>query len=153
MNCTPGELDMLKRFAAVYERAMTPTMKAIERKVCGCDYGGNSWLSRAQADDLGARLGLGPAKRLLDLGAGSGWPAIYLANTFGCQAMLVDLPEIGLRIAQQRAAADGIAERIETLVADAADLPFAAESFDAVSHCDLLCCLVQKRLCWQIAGA
>ena len=59
--------------------------------------------------------------------------------------LLVDLPEIGLRIAHQRAREDGLTDRGSTLVADAADLPLTNASFDAISHSDLLCCLVSKQ--------
>ncbi|WP_428675035.1 SAM-dependent methyltransferase [Roseibium sp.] len=145
MRCTPAERDLKKRFVDVYDRALTPAMQAIERRVCGCDYGGNSWLSRRQADHFGSCLGLKAGMTLLDLGAGSGWPALYLAKRFGCDVMLVDLPENGLRFARDRAMTDGIAGRVRIVLADAAELPFAPASFDAISHCDLLCCLVRKR--------
>lgn len=120
-------------------------MRAIEREVCGCDYGGNSWTPREHADELTRKLGLEVSTQLVDLGAGSGWPGLYMATTSGCHVSLVDLPEIGLRLARQRAFDDGLTDRVSTLVADAADLPFANASFDAISHSDLLCCLVRKQ--------
>ncbi len=101
MRCTPTEREQKERFAAVYERTLSPAMQAVERSVCDCDYGGNIWLSREQAEYFGTCLQLKAGMRLLDLGAGSGWPALYPAKTFGCDAMLVDLPEIGLQIAKQ----------------------------------------------------
>lgn len=144
MRCTSDELAQKRRFADTYGRSQTPVMRAIERRVCGCDYGGNSWTTHEQADDLVRRLGLDGNATLLDLGAGSGWPALYLAERCGCRAVLVDLPEIGLRLARERAAVQGTSALVATLVADAADLPLPDASFDAISHSDLLCCLVQK---------
>lgn len=120
-------------------------MQAIERQVCGCDFGGNSWTTQDQADSLIPILRLDSSTKLIDLGAGTGWPGLYLSQKTGCAVTLVDLPEIGLKIAKQRAEADGISKRVSTVVADAADLPFPNESFDAISHSDLLCCLVRKR--------
>lgn len=120
-------------------------MQSIERKVCGCDFGGNSWTNKDQADSLIRVLKLKSNTTLIDLGAGTGWPGLYLAKKSGCNVTLVDLPEIGLQIAKRRAKEEGLANRVQTLVADAADLPFPNASFDAISHSDLLCCLVRKR--------
>jgi ubiquinone/menaquinone biosynthesis C-methylase UbiE len=120
-------------------------MLTIERSVCGCDYGGNSWTSRDEAEQIAARLALRPGVRLLDIGAGSGWPGLYMGKISGCDIALVDLPLSGLRIAAQRASKDGMTGNVWATVADAAALPFADESFDAISHSDLLCCLKQKR--------
>ena len=102
-------------------------------------------MTRSEADDLAARLDLRPDVRLLDLGAGTGWPALRFAATRGCEVVLVDLPAAGLRIAEERAARDGLANIVATVPADAADLPFPDASFDAISHSDLLCCLERKR--------
>jgi ubiquinone/menaquinone biosynthesis C-methylase UbiE len=143
--CTDSEVALKRRFEEVYTRSITPTMRSIERKVCGSDFGGNSWTGQVQADALISALKLNSRSTLIDLGAGSGWPGRYLAKTSGCTVTLGDLPEIGLQIAQRRAAEEGLADRVQTMVADAADLPFSNGSFDAINHSDLLCCLVRKR--------
>ncbi|MGE4610013.1 MAG: methyltransferase domain-containing protein [Paracoccaceae bacterium] len=143
--CTDSELALKARFDDVYKRTKIPVIQAIERRVCGCDYGGNSWTIRDHADTLISILKLRPQVKLIDLGAGTGWPGIYLAKKSGCSVALVDLPEIGLQLADQRAKEEGLDGRMFSKVADAADLPFADQSFDAISHSDLLCCLVRKR--------
>ena len=120
-------------------------MRAIERSVCGCDYGGTSWTTREQCEQISALLELRPGMRLLDVGAGSGWPALYMTGSSGCDIVLVDLPLAGLKIAAERAVLDGIISRCRVAVADGANLLFPDECFDAVSHSDLLCCLGPKR--------
>jgi phosphoethanolamine N-methyltransferase len=145
MKRSPEEQAQTERFAESYLCAQTPTMRAIERSVCGCDYGGSSWTTREETERLTALMGLRPGLRLLDVGAGSGWPGLYMAGMSGCDIVLVDLPLAGLRIAADRAAADGMANACWVAVADGANLPFADNSFDAVSHSDLLCCLRPKR--------
>jgi len=145
MTRNPQEQAQRERFESLYTRSQSPVMLAIERSVCGCDYGGNSWTTRAEAEQMAARLALHPGVRLLDLGAGSGWPGLYMSKTSGCDVVLVDLSLAGLSIAARRAENDGIPGNIWSAFADAAALPFLDGGFDAVSHSDLLCCLRQKR--------
>jgi hypothetical protein len=78
MTFSPEERAQTDRFDELYVRAQSPVILSIERSVCGCDYGGTSWTTRDEAERIGAILGLRPGLRLLDLGAGSGWPALYL---------------------------------------------------------------------------
>jgi 2-polyprenyl-3-methyl-5-hydroxy-6-metoxy-1,4-benzoquinol methylase len=108
MTCSPEEAAQRRRFEELYARAQSPVMRSIERSVCGCDYGASSWTTREEAQRIGTLLGLRPGVRLLDVGAGSGWPGLYLAKTSGCDVALVDLPLSGLRIAAQRAVADRV---------------------------------------------
>jgi cyclopropane fatty-acyl-phospholipid synthase-like methyltransferase len=145
MSCSPEEWAQRDRLEELYVRAQAPVMRSIERRVCGCDYGGSSWTTRDEAERIGAILGLRPGLRLLDVGAGSGWPALYLAKKSGCDVALVDLPLSGLRIASQRALDDGVSQSCWIALADAASLPFGDANFDAVSHSDALCCLREKR--------
>lgn len=132
-------------FMRDYEVAQAPVMLDIERRVRGADYGATSWTTLAQAEQTLQRLALAPGLRLLDLGAGSGWPALFLAQRSGCEAVLADLPLSGLRIARTRAARDGLQDRCTVLAADAAALPFPAGTFDRIHHADVLCCLEPKR--------
>jgi len=132
-------------FARDYEIAQDPLMREIERCVRGSDYGATSWTTREQAENAAARLALVPGLRLLELGAGSGWPALLLATLSGCEVVLTDLPLSGLRIARERAATDGLSSRCSVLAADASALPLADHSFDRIQHADVLCCMDRKR--------
>jgi hypothetical protein len=102
MNRSPEELAQTARFEQSYSNLQSAVMLSIERQVCGCDYGGNSWTTRDEAQRIGAMLGLGPGVRLLDVGAGSGWPGLYLAEQSGCDLALIDLPLSGLKGGQFR---------------------------------------------------
>ncbi len=145
MTCTREEQAQRERLEKLYVRAQSPVMLSIERNVCGCDYGATSWTTIVEAGSIANLLGLRPGVRLLDLGAGSGWPGLYLARRSGCDVALVDLPLAGLRIATRRAAQDRVSGACWIVLADAAALPFRDGSFDAISHSDLLCCLRDKR--------
>ena len=131
-------------FARDYELGRSAAMRDLERTVLGCDYGGTSWTTRREAGRIAELLGLRPGVRLLDVGAGAGWPGLYLAQVTGCDVVLADLPLVGLQIALERAAADGFEKRCGVVVADGAALPFGENSFDALSHSDVLCCMPAK---------
>jgi len=140
----PDEQAVREQFDDLYQLVQAPIMREIERSVCGCDYGGTSWTTQREAGQVGALLDLGPGRRLLEVGAGSGWPGLYLARTTGCDVTLVDMPLAGLRIAARRAALDGLDGACWIALADGAALPFGNGTFDAVSHSDVLCCLDAK---------
>ena len=111
----------------------------------GADYDIKGYSTRDEARRMARLLGLQPGRRLLDVGAGAGWPGLYFAKETGCEAVLVDLPLSGLQAATQRAAQDRISDRCRVAVADGSRMPFRDGSFDAVSHIDVLCCLEGKR--------
>lgn len=141
---SPEEADVLARFARQYPLCQAQAMLEIERDVCGCDFGSTGWATKEEAEQIITLLGLAPGKRLLDLGAGAGWPGLYLASRSGCDVALADIPLEGLGIAAERAAADGLAGRAWTVASDGAALPFVDASFGAIEHSDVLCCLDAK---------
>jgi 2-polyprenyl-3-methyl-5-hydroxy-6-metoxy-1,4-benzoquinol methylase len=111
----------------------------IEQAVIGGDWGAEGYTTVAQADRLGDLLHLRPGMRLLDLGAGRGWPGLYLAATTGCRVVLTDIPLAGLRVATARADTEHAGDRTTAVVSNARALPFRPASFDAVVHTDVLC--------------
>jgi ubiquinone/menaquinone biosynthesis C-methylase UbiE len=149
--------ELAFRFAQDAEFARSVAMRDLERSVCGCDYGSTSWTTRREAEQIIELLELRPGAKLLDVGAGSGWPGLYLAHRSGCDVVLVDLPLAALRSALERATADAMTGRCEVVAADGAALPFKDASFDALSHSDVLCCTPDKRAvlrgCRRVARA
>lgn len=133
------EAEARTLFDERYGVEVVPAAIEVELAVIGADYGTTGYTTREQADLLGRVLDLGPGRRLLDVGAGCGWPGLYLARTTGCEVVLTDLPLPGMRRAGARALAEQTAERVSTVVASARHLPFRPESFDAIVHTDVLC--------------
>lgn len=145
MVLSEAEREQLARFGQSYRRNLLPVMLRIEKSVCGCNYGGTSWATRREIDDIAEKLALRPGQRLLDLGAGSGWPGLYLAASSGCDIALVDLPPEGLVIAAKRARADRLPGVCSVAAADGRALPYGDKRFDAITHSDVLCCLPGKQ--------
>ena len=71
-------------------------------------------------------------KYVLDVGCGVGATPSYLAKKLGCRVMGVDLLDKMVEQARRRAKSDGVQDRTEFRVADARELPFEDDLFDAV---------------------
>ena len=134
-----AERAKVEEFNRMHRLREAPARRRLERTVLGSDYGASSYTTLRQADELATQVQLGPGVSLLDLGAGSGWPGLYLAKETGCRVVLADQPAEGLRIAQQRALEDGIADHCGIVQSSGDPLPFRSEVFDAVTHTDVLC--------------
>ena len=139
MSHSADEQALIGRYDARYRLDRSPLLLEVERAVLGCDYGATSYTTRDQAERIGRWLELGPGVRLLDVGAGSGWPGLFLARTTGCDVALLDVPMEGLRTAARRLIAEPIAGEGWLAVGDGAALPFRSGWFDALSHSDVLC--------------
>lgn len=119
-------------------------MRALERDVLGCDFGGTSWTTKSQADAIPAALELGAQTKLLEIGAGTGWPGLYMASVSNCDVTLLDIPVNALRHANQRAVEEKLENKSRAVAASGAALPFLDGAFDAIGHSDVLCCLPDK---------
>src|SRR5262249_48249286 len=120
MPRSADERALIERLSRRYPLGQSKIMLEIERKVCGCDYGGTSWATRHEVDEIGKMLELAPRRRLLDIGAGTGWPGLYWARMTGCDTVLTDIPPVALRIAAARAVADAVSGNCRTVAAEGA---------------------------------
>ncbi|MFI5911958.1 SAM-dependent methyltransferase [Dactylosporangium sp. NPDC051541] len=86
-------------------------------------------------EDLAQDLDLRPGMRVLDLGSGKGATSVFLAREYGVQVVAADW-----WIAPDEAAAvfaeAGVADRVTAVRAEAHNLPFAKDSFDAIVSID-----------------
>ena len=77
-------------------------------------------------------------RTLVDIGAGCGWPGLYLAQRHGCRLVGLEPVVEGATTARDRARRDGHTESWIVRAAGTA-LPLRPRSVDAVVHTDVLC--------------
>lgn len=128
----------IRKMTQRYGLAGGETAALIEQEVIGGVFGANGYTTLAQAQSLIEPLRLRPGARLLDLGAGRGWPGLYLAQETRCETVLADVPVPGLRAAIARRDDLGLARLVGVCRATATHPPFRPGSFDAVVHTDTL---------------
>lgn len=133
-----SETKAIARWSDFYGKGQSAADVAVEREVFGASVGIRGYTTIAQADELADHLALRPGMRLLDIGAGRGWPGLYLAERAGCAVVLTDLPFAALRDALVRARRQRLGGRCAALVASGSRLPFRPRAFDAIVHTDTL---------------
>lgn len=92
------------------------------------------WLLEWLAPALGLDT-LRPGARVLDLGCGRAMTSVFLAREYDVQVTAADLwikPDENAR----RIAEAGVADRVLPVLAEAHDLPFGEETFDAIVSID-----------------
>ncbi len=85
----------------------------------------------AAVDALAQRAGIAARSRVLDVCAGLGGPARFLASHRGCQVVALELNPGRAAGAFRLARLVGLGARVAVVRGDAIALPFAAGSFDA----------------------
>jgi SAM-dependent methyltransferase len=130
--------EILKRFTERYSAGWSQALDRVEQDAIGAVVGANGYTTVAQAERLLKVLDLQSEARLLDIGAGRGWPGLYLAERSGCRAVVTDIPRPAMTTALARAKQLGLTRRCELALAAGSLLPFRDSSFDAVVHTDAL---------------
>jgi cyclopropane fatty-acyl-phospholipid synthase-like methyltransferase len=89
--------------------------------------------SRRTVETMAARLvGVDASSRILDLGAGYGGSARYLADRFGCQATCLNLSETQNALNRTLTAEAGLTDRVSVVYGDFENIPDPDDSFDIV---------------------
>ncbi|MFE7114803.1 SAM-dependent methyltransferase [Streptomyces sp. NPDC057654] len=81
-------------------------------------------------DLVAGRLAAAPGRRLLDVGCGTGRPALRIARASGARVSGISVSDQDIDLARTRADAAELADRVDFRYADACALPFEAAAFD-----------------------
>jgi SAM-dependent methyltransferase len=133
----PGTVEL---YGTAYGHFADRATAEVRRATYGDDFGQSSWVTADEYRRFIARLGLTSADHVLDMGSGSGGPALFLAREAGCRVTGVDVDPAGLENARRLVESAGLGDRVAFQRADAGEpLPFDAGAFDAVVCLDAVC--------------
>jgi SAM-dependent methyltransferase len=114
--------------------------REVRLETYGEDFGQTSWVTTEESHEIPRLLEIASGGSVLEIGCGSGGYAMYVAETYGCNVVGLDLNAEGIRNANALAKQNKLAELCRFQQGDASQaLPFPAATFDAVFSNDVLC--------------
>ena len=120
-------------FYNAYANFNGQVLTAVREEAFGADIGQNSWVTADEFERFIDWLGLDEHAHVLEVGSGSGGPALHLARRCGCRVSGVDVNAFGVATAERAAVNAGFSQRVKFKVADACvRLPFSDRKFDAL---------------------
>jgi SAM-dependent methyltransferase len=135
--------DIAERFNnRLAVRLRSPTWDRVYRKAFGDDYPDgtdtNGFYSRTTRGRLSSALQLGPGRTLVDLGCGHGGPGLWVARQTGADLIGIDISDVGVALAGQRAARSGFGDRARFQVGNLMAVQLHDACCDAVLSLDVL---------------
>ncbi|HKJ85501.1 MAG TPA: methyltransferase domain-containing protein, partial [Spirochaetia bacterium] len=88
--------------------------------------------SRRTVATMAARIPLTPETKVLDVGAGYGGSARFLAREYGCPVTCLNLSSVQNERNRRLTSEQDLADLVSVVEGNFEDLPFAPESFDVV---------------------
>lgn len=132
-------------YGTAYGHFATPILEQVRRGTYGEDFGQSSWVTGPEYRRCFQLLELKVTDHVLDIGCGSGGPALFLARETGCRVTGVDLHEAGIRAGQALARDAGMQDTVHFRLADVRQpLPFPDDTFDALVCMDVMCHLPDR---------
>jgi SAM-dependent methyltransferase len=131
--------EPIDSYNATYSRFDHAVVARVRREAYGEDIGQNSWLTADECRMYCDWLGLGPESHLLEVGCGSGGPAIFIARSTGAQVTGVDINTHGIATGNAMAHLEQLTGQVRFEVVNAREaLPFPDASFDALLCVDAI---------------
>lgn len=133
-------------YGTAYGNFATHVLEQVRKETYGEDFGQSSWVTGTEYRRFFRLLEVQPTDHVLDIGCGSGGPALFLARETGCSVAGVDVNEAGIRTAVAGAREAGVEEKVSFRQADVREpLPFPDQTFEALVCMDAICHLPDRR--------
>jgi SAM-dependent methyltransferase len=118
----------------------------VRRETYDEDFGQSSWVTGQEYRRFFKLLELSATDHVLDVGCGSGGPALFLGRQIGCHVTGVDVSEAGIRAALDQAREAGMQDKVQFRRADVREpLPFPDQALGAIVCMDVICHLPDRR--------
>jgi len=138
--------ERVELYNHVYRDFASDAETEVRRAAFGVDIGQSSWLTAEDWLRYAREARVREASRVLEVGSGSGGPAVYLAEQLRCHVTGVDINQNGIANAERLAVTRGVSDRTVFRAIDASgSLPFPGDSFDAVLSNDAMCHIPHRR--------
>ncbi len=132
-------------YGTAYGNFATHVLEQVRQETYGADFGQSSWVTAEEYRLFFRMMELSAVDRVLDVGSGSGGPAIFLAREVGCAVTGIDINETGIRAGVALAHEARVEERVQFRHADVSEpLPFGDGEFDAIVCMDVMCHLPSR---------
>ena len=137
--------DRVDLYDNVYSHFGSQAEAAVRHEAFGEDIGQSSWLTAGEWLRLAERANVQESSHVLEVGSGSGGPAVYLAKSRGCRVTGVDINEHGVTTGTRLANLQQVEDRVTFQTVDASQpLPFAPATFDAILSNDAMCHIANR---------
>lgn len=133
-------------YGTAYGNFATQALMEVRRETYGDDLGQSSWVTSQEYRWFFELLELSAANQVLDVGCGSGGPALFLVRERGCRVTGVDVNEAGIQAGLTLARKAGLEDKVHFRQADVREpLPFSDQSFDVIVCMDAICHMPDRR--------
>lgn len=137
--------DPVDLYGTAYGNFSTKVLEEVRRQTYGEDFGQSSWVTADEYRRFFRLIELKAQHHVLDIGCGSGGPAVFLARELGCRVTGLDINAAGIQAGLALARAHGLQDSIHFQQADvSANLPCADQTFDAIVCMDVMCHLPNR---------
>ena len=123
-----------------YDKFAADAQRFVRLETYGEDIGQSSWMTADELRRFIRLLNLDESSNVLEIGSGSGGPALFLAETVRCRVTGLDVNEFGIKNSNELARMRNLDSLAEFQQADASEpLPFVRDTFDAIISNDAMC--------------
>jgi len=127
-------------YGTAYGNFAARAIEEVRKETYGEDFGQSSWVTAEEYRRFFRMLELRAGEHVLDVGCGSGGPALFLARETGCRVTGVDISKPGIEAGQSLARQTGMQETVTFRQADVGEpLAFVEGDFDVLVCMDVLC--------------